>query len=322
MLAIRAICILCSVLILTACSASKPKEPLRVGFNPWPGYEFLYLAKMKGFYEKAGLDVKLIELNSLGDVRRAFERGQIDVMATTLVEVAVAAENSGKKIKVVAVVDTSAGADVMIARKPLASVQALAGKRVGMEGITVDVLNAHYALQSAKLSLKDVQVVTLAQDDLMQELEAGRLDAVQTYPPYSIKLLADQRYQAVFDTSKIAGKVIDVISVDAQVLENRPQDIKALVHSFFAAMDDFKVNRQADAHLMGARSGGNAESYLAGLDGLQLIDQTDQVKYLQANGLARQSLQETGAALQAAGVLKKPLQADAFLTDQTLAFYQ
>jgi NitT/TauT family transport system substrate-binding protein len=257
-----------------------------VGFNPWPGYEFLYLAKAKGFYDKAGVEVKLFELKTLGDVRRAFERGQIDVMATTLVEAAVAAENTGKQLKIIAVADASNGADVMIARKPIAQVSELAGKKVGMEGVTVDVLNAHFALKSAQLSLKDVQVVTRSQDDLMLELQAGRIDALQTYPPYSIELLKDERFSVVFDTSKIPGQVIDVLSVDAQVMAERSEEIKALVHSFFAAMDDFQVNRQADAHLMGVRSGGNAESYLSGLEGLQLISQKDQLQYLRANGLA------------------------------------
>ncbi|QLG87153.1 ABC transporter substrate-binding protein [Chitinibacter bivalviorum] len=306
---------------LTACSPPKAKEPLRVGFNPWPGYEFLYLAKAKGFYEKAGLEVKLVELNTLGDVRRAFERGQIDVMASTLVEAAIATENTGKKLKIVAVVDASDGADMMIARKPISSVAELAGKKVGMEGVTVDVLNAYFALQSAKLTLKDVQVVTRTQDDLMIELESGRIDAMQTYPPYSIKLLQNEQYQKIFDSSKIAGKVIDVISVDATVLAERADEIKALVHSYFAAMEDFQANRQVDAHLMGSRSGGNAESYLAGLDGLKLIARNEQINYLKANGQLQQSLQATGMALQTAGVLKKPVDVNAFMSEQALEFY-
>lgn len=307
---------------LVACSFKQTKEPLRVGFNPWPGYEFLYLAKAKGFYDKAGVEVKLVELKTLGDVRRAFERGQIDVMATTLVEAAVAAENTGKQLKIIAAVDASDGADVLIARKPIAHVRELAGKKVGMEGITVDVLNAHFALQSAKLSLKDVQVVTRSQDDLMLELQAGRIDALQTYPPYSIELLKDERFSVVFDTSKIPGQVIDVLSVDAQVLAQRPDDIKALVHSFFAAMDDFHANRQQGAYLMGTRTGGTAESYLSGLEGLQLISHKEQLKYLQANGLVWQSLQATSDALQAAGVLKRPIQAQAFFSERSLEFYQ
>jgi NitT/TauT family transport system substrate-binding protein len=309
-------------LLLLSCAPSEPKPALRVGFNAWPGYEFLYLAQAKGFYEKAGLNVKLVELNTLGDVRRAFERGQIDVMASTLVEAALVLENTGKALKIIGVADSSNGADVLLARKPIATVAQLKGKKVGMEGITVDVLNTHYALQSAGLTLKDVQVVTRTQDDLLIELDAGRLDALQTYPPYSIKALQNDQYQVVFNTAHIPGKVIDVISVDAKVLENRPDEVKLLMHSFFAAMDDFQVNPQAGAHLMGVRTGGTAESYLAGLSGLKLVDRTEQLQYLKADGLAPQSLRETGAALQAAGVLKKAVDVPSFFSSATLVFYQ
>ena len=68
------------------CSPEKPTT-LRVGINPWPGYEFLYLAQEKGFYRDAGLDVRLVEFSSLADTRRAYERGQINAIGTTVIEV-------------------------------------------------------------------------------------------------------------------------------------------------------------------------------------------------------------------------------------------
>ena len=71
-----------SVLALSACSEA-PSDPLRVGINPWPGYGPLFLAADKGFFAEEGIDVELVELTSLADVRRAFERGQIDGMTSS-----------------------------------------------------------------------------------------------------------------------------------------------------------------------------------------------------------------------------------------------
>jgi len=85
------------LVLQSACTDVEQAEPLRIGFNPWPGYEFIYLAKVKGFYEANDIDVKLVELNALGDVRRAFERGQIDIMASTMnVRAAVALLEGGE----------------------------------------------------------------------------------------------------------------------------------------------------------------------------------------------------------------------------------
>ena len=65
------------LVLQSACTDVEQAEPLRIGFNPWPGYEFIYLAKVKGFYEANDIDVKLVELNALGDVRRAFKNNKL-----------------------------------------------------------------------------------------------------------------------------------------------------------------------------------------------------------------------------------------------------
>lgn len=316
-------CFATLILILVFCSACTPapQDPLRIGFNPWPGYEFIYLAKVKGFYEKEGIKIKLVELNTLGDVRRAFERGQIDMMATTTVEAAIAVENSGKKLKIIAVTDTSSGADAMIAPLSTPSVAALAGKKVGMEGITVDVLNSYYALASAGLSLQDITVVNKTQDDLLLDMEHGKLDAIQTYPPYSLRLLATGKYHKLFDSTKIPGKVIDIISVDANLLKTRPQDIRRFTHSFFAAMDYFSRHRTEAAEIMGQRTAGNAASFLESLNGLQLVDLSGQAEYLKPHGKAHQALKNTCMALTTTGVLKKPVQLDDFFDPAVADFY-
>ncbi|MGL4603339.1 MAG: ABC transporter substrate-binding protein [Iodobacter sp.] len=309
-----------TLLFCSACTPA-PQDPLRIGFNPWPAYEFIYLAKVKGFYEKEGIKIKLVELNTLGDVRRAFERGQIDMMATTTVEAAIAVENSGKKLKIIAVTDTSNGADAMIAPLTTPSMAALAGKKVGMEGITVDVLNSYYALASAGLSLQDITVVNKTQDDLLLDMEQGKLDAIQTYPPYSLKLLATGKYHKLFDSTKIPGKVIDIISVDANLLKSRPQDIRRFTRSFFAAMDYFSRHRTEAAEIIGQRTAGNATSFQESLTGLQLVDLSGQADYLKPQGKAYQALKNTCMALTITGHLKKPVQLDDFFDPAVSDFY-
>ncbi len=117
-------------IFVTACSQKAPQKSLRVGFNTWPGYEFIYLVRMKGLYKKHGLDVKLVELNVLGDVRPAFERRQIDIMASTMVEMLIAAENTGHPLRLIAVSDASNGSDMLLTRKNIQAVSQLKGKKL------------------------------------------------------------------------------------------------------------------------------------------------------------------------------------------------
>lgn len=61
---------------------------LRVGINPAPGYELIFLAEEKGFFGEEGLEVRLVEFTCLADCRRAFDRGQVNVVGSTAVPVA------------------------------------------------------------------------------------------------------------------------------------------------------------------------------------------------------------------------------------------
>ena len=94
---------------------SRQREPIRFATNPWPGYDPLYVARDKGYFADAGLEVVLVDLTSIGASRRAFERGQVDGCGATLVEILLAADQSGLRPQIAAVVDYSSGADVLIA---------------------------------------------------------------------------------------------------------------------------------------------------------------------------------------------------------------
>ena len=65
------------ILLLSACRET-PNPPLRIAINPWPGYEFLYLAERLKLFEAEGVEVRILQFSSLNDSRRAFELGKAD----------------------------------------------------------------------------------------------------------------------------------------------------------------------------------------------------------------------------------------------------
>ena len=84
--------------------AMRPQRAeLRVAINPWPGYEYATLAREKGYFRDEGVAVRLLDLSSLGDCVRAFERGQADGFFGTVTEVLRSREQSSRGAKVVMV---------------------------------------------------------------------------------------------------------------------------------------------------------------------------------------------------------------------------
>jgi NitT/TauT family transport system substrate-binding protein len=287
------------------CSPEKPA--LRVGINAWPGFEFLYLAQEKGFYREEGLEVRLVEFNSLSDARRAYERGQINVLTSTVIEVLQARDNSSRSPQIVQVVDYSNGADVILARPGLTNGASLRGARIGLELASLGVYVLARGLERSGLSLADVKMVPVNQLAMEDGYRRGELDAIVTYPPVSTKLLRDGQANAVFSSAEIPGEVIDVIAVEAEVNAQRPGDVARLLRAYHRAMA-FTQQNPADAYrIMAAREGITPEEFRAALTGgIQLLSESDQADYLRPGGKLAAVIDHSDRILRQSGQIKGP----------------
>ena len=144
------------ILLAPSCSYFKPElSPIRIGINAWPGYEFLYLAKVKGLFEQDGLDVQIVEFDSLSDGRRAYQRGNIDVLACTLIEHLQILNNSDRSPRIGIVADFSNGADVAFAQPSVIEKKSIKGASVGLEIDSLGVYMLLRMLEREGLSLDD-----------------------------------------------------------------------------------------------------------------------------------------------------------------------
>ena len=82
----KSVLLMLSIIFFISCSKSDKSPKVKLAINPWPGYEFLYLASEKGFFAQKGLNVELIEAPSLADVKRMYAQGHANAIATTMIE--------------------------------------------------------------------------------------------------------------------------------------------------------------------------------------------------------------------------------------------
>ena len=294
---------------------SPAPAPLRVALNPWPGYEFATLALVKGFFHQEGVEVKLLELSSLGDCRRSFERGQADGFFGTLIEVLQSDAQVQRRAEVVCVVDYSDGADCILARDPIRSVTQLRGKRVAVENSTLNVLVLARALELSGLTWSDVTVVHMAAVQMPAAFAAGKVDAVVTYPPMSIDITGQGNVTQVFSSAQIPREIVDVLAFDPQVLKERKADVDAFVRAFFKAQDYAAVHKSESYAIMAARERITPEEFEAALSsGIRLIGRDRQHEFMGPGGSLEATFKATRRILEAAGQLrpeKAHLQADA-----------
>ena len=71
---------------LAACGLLRREQQVRLAIVDWPAYEYFYLASRKGLDQQLGYRLQVDQFGSLQDQRRAFSRGDVEAIATTLPE--------------------------------------------------------------------------------------------------------------------------------------------------------------------------------------------------------------------------------------------
>ena len=304
--ALRAAVSLLAALVLCCVEAGchQPVQPLRIGFDEWPVYQFMRLAEEKGFFREEGVDVKLLEFGSLADTRRAYESRRIDGMATTVIETLITRDQAGRNTRIVRVLNFSKGADVIVAGKSVRSMRDLRGKRVGVELGALAMYMLARSLELEGMSLEEVTLVSTNQAAMVGEMTEGRLDAAVAYPPASTSLLADPRFHAVFSSAKIPGEVADVIAIGGFVLRERPQQVAGFLRGLDRAFAYYKENPEDASRIMAAAINVSPEEFRESLTtGLQLVWPEEQAQYLAEGGKLQPVVDSLVRVLEKAGVL-------------------
>lgn len=250
-------------LLLTACESPLP-PPLVVGMSSWVGYDPLVLARDRNLIDAS--QVRVVELSSSSEAMRGFRNGLIDAAALTLDE-ALRLANEGQELRLVAMLDASVGADAVLARSDIASLQALRGETIAVERSAVGAFMLTRLLQEAGLRPADVNVLNLEASLHLEALSSGRAGVAITYQPLA-GALQKAGFHVIFDSTGLTDELFDVLVVRASTLQERPGQVDALIAGWrdgLSALSQDKVSMAVD---MARGSDMTPEEYLATLDGL------------------------------------------------------
>lgn len=241
--------------------------PLRVGVHPWVGYESLYLARDFAWLPA---HARLVEGQSAGDSLAAMRAGDLDAAALTLDEV-FSARADGIPLVVVAVMDMSAGADVVMARPGLPGLSYLAGKRVAVERSAVGGLMLAHVLEVAGLDVGRIEVVDMGIDEQPAAWRAGHIDAAISYEP-TASLLRREGAEQVFDSRALPETIFDVLALRRDRARGREDTVEALLESHFRGLEHIRVNRGDAMYRIAAHQGITAREAERALAGVVLPD--------------------------------------------------
>jgi NitT/TauT family transport system substrate-binding protein len=287
--------------LLAGCAAD-PAPSLRIAISPWPGYELLYLAQEKGFFADGGVDVRIVEMASLGDARRAFDHGQVDGMAVTLVELLESrAVNAPRSPQAVLVTAWSDGADVLVARPPVATLRDLRGRRVGIQPGSLGTLVLARALESVGLGLADVVPVFVDETRMPSALASGAVHAVVTYPPFSTALEGIADAVPLFDSRAMPREIVDVVALDAPLVAASPERIRRMAEAFDRAVRFTREHPDEAYAIMARREGIPPDVFRDQLRQVRLVELDEQPMLLAAGGPIDRTLRSLDGMLRRLG---------------------
>lgn len=253
--------------IVLGCGA-EPRPPLRLGLLVWPPYELFFLAQHHGDFGDA--PIELIDFSANADLADAFESGTIDAFCVTtdhyLDEL-----GANPEARVVMVVNVSDGGDAVVGRPGIESLSDLKGRRVGLTPSSLGLFVVARALESAGLTLKDVELRYLDESQHLEAFSTGEVDAIAAYEPMVTGLIQAGGTR-LFDSSSIPGEIVDVLMVHQDAIDRDPETVQALVNGFFRARTRLKEAPRESAEILAPREGVASADFLATFDGIQLPD--------------------------------------------------
>ena len=261
--------------------AAPAAEPLKVAYSDWPGFTLIEVAKQKGWFKEAGIEVELLWFDYLPSID-AFAAGKVDAVTVVAAD-AIVSGASGAKSKFIAVLDYSNGNDMIIGKPGVDSIKALKGKKVGLELTLVEHLLLMKALEKNGMKQADVELVNTATNETPQVLASGQVSAVGAWYPVSGQALkAVPQSKPLFTSADAPGLIYDVLAVSPTSLAKRKADWEKYVKVYYKCVDYVLDPRTQDdaVKIMAARVGVEPDIYKANLPGTKLLTAAEALKAL------------------------------------------
>src|SRR5947208_1626012 len=238
-----------AVLMVTPAVAQGTK--VAIGSSGWPGFAPLVLAKEAGIYSKNGLDVSIKKIPQASR-HLAIASGDVQCAATT-VETWIVWNANGVATTQLFQMDKSYGADGMVVRNPIASIKDIKGKTVAASAPgTAPYFTLAWFLKKNGLTVKDVTVVNMEPAPAAQAFIAGQNDVAMTYEPYLSAVREKPEAGKIIATTLDYPMIMDTFGCTPKFISENEAAVKALVKSYFDALEMIKTEQAKAFEIMGA----------------------------------------------------------------------
>jgi len=247
---------------------------LTVGHDQWIGYGGVFLAQDLGYFTEAGLDVQLKPFSNPGETLTAVAAGQLDIGLTTLQNLAVLGASGNTDAVAIALVDSSNGADAIVAKNEIVSLNDLQGRTVGLTLGEVNHFLFLSAMSQAGVDPGTVNIVNMSADDAGAAFVAGKVDAAVTWEPW-VTQASQNGGRVLFSSASIPDTILDSVVVQRSHLADNAATYEKFLEAIDRGVGYLRSNPDEAATIIGGYLDASATDVNGMLAGDTIYDLAD-----------------------------------------------
>jgi NitT/TauT family transport system substrate-binding protein len=237
---LRTIVVAGSVLALSVGgAAAETKKSFKVAWSIYVGWmPWGYAADsgiVKKWADKYGISIEVKQFNDYVESINQYTAGGYDAVTITNMDALSIPAAGGVDTTAMIVGDFSNGNDAVILKNKT-KLTDIKGQNVNLVEFSVSHYLLARALDSAKMSEKDVKVVNTSDSDMAAAYKTPDVTAVVTWNPIVLEILGSPDAHKVFDSSQIPGEIMDLMVANTGVLKDNPAFGKALVGIWYETL--------------------------------------------------------------------------------------
>ena len=243
-------------LLMSLAGPAVAADKVKVAYVAIMNFAPLYLAIERGFMKEQNIEVEMQKVASGTEAMAFLAQGSLDAGGIGIGASTYNAFNKGFDLRIVgsaAVQPRKDGPTIIIVRKDLRdsgkvkSVADLKGMKVALAGGpgTTGAYFVARALKDAGLTVKDIEIVNLANPDMPLAIEKSSVDAALVGPPYSDQILGGGK-GVLLAKDMAPGAMTTVFMYSGKFIKERPDTAKRFMVALVQGSRAMQGNKYLD----------------------------------------------------------------------------
>ncbi len=213
----------------------------------------------------------------------AFAANKVDAVMMTMGDALVTGAPGARSVAIL-ITDYSNGNDMIVAKKGIPTLQALKGKKIGLEIGLVEHLLLAKGLEKVGMKESDVKLVAVPTHQTAQSLASGDVDAIGAWQPNAGQALkAVPGAKAILTSKDLPGLIYDLVCVSPKSLAQRRADwVKVVkVWNRIVGFVNDPAHKDEAVKIMAGRAGVPPVDYAKFLPGTRFLSPAEAMERFQ-----------------------------------------